>query len=181
MENEIWKDIKGYEGIYQVSNLGRVKSLSRKIEPTDGKRPYWMKECIMKQYKEKTGYMSVKLCKSNVHKSQLIHRLVAQAFHPNPNGLREVNHKDEDKTNNHVNNLEWCSTSYNVKYGTARESRIKKKSKAILCYDLEGNFIKEYGSLKQACDELSLGVGNLWKALNNRIKSLGGYRWKYKE
>ena len=178
---EIWKDVEGYEGIYQVSNLGRVKSLARLIEPSNGKRPYWIYECIMSQYKESTGYMNVKLSKNGRHKSAFVHRLVAQAFHPNPDNLREVNHKDENKTNNRVDNLEWCSTSYNVQYGTSMQRRKKTMHVPILCYDLNGNLVKEYESLSQACEELSLGKGNLWKALNNRIHSLGGYRWKYKE
>ena len=105
---EIWKDIKGYEDKYKISNLGRVKSLKGK--PLKGK--------ILSIYKDKFGYVCVRLSKDNIQRTYRVHRLVAYAFLPNPNNYPEVNHKDEDRTNNCVNNLEWCSVSYNRNYGT---------------------------------------------------------------
>ena len=125
---EIWKDIKGYEGLYQVSNLGRVKSLGRWVyKEYRGKR--WQGEKILKQIKNKFGYLRVYLYKNRKAKCYAIHRLVAQVFIPNPYNLPQVNHKDEDKSNNRVDNLEWCTSFYNNEYGTRKkrwyETRIK--------------------------------------------------------
>lgn len=114
MDREEWKDIKGYEGIYQISNMGRVKSLS------NGK---YKKEKIRKYRKDKDGYLQLNLHKNNVMTTFKVHRLVAEAFIPNPHNLPQVNHKDEDKTNNRVDNLEWCTVEYNNNYGT-RNKRI---------------------------------------------------------
>lgn len=107
---EIWKDIPEYEGLYQVSNLGRIKSLPRKGTHTT-------KERIMNFTKSNKGYFIAVLSKDYKKKSFSVHRLVAQAFIPNPNNLPQVNHKDENKENNNINNLEWCSNWYNTHYG----------------------------------------------------------------
>lgn len=110
--NEIWKDIDGYEGKYQVSNLGRVKSLQR----WSGTK-FYNREYILNNYvNKKNGYVYVYLTKNNKSKNIRLHRLVAQAFIPNPNNYLYINHKDCDRTNNNVENLEWCTASYNVKY-----------------------------------------------------------------
>lgn len=113
---EIWRDIKDYEGLYQVSNLGRVKSLK------------YGKEKILKGYKYRGGYLRVDLYKERKVKHFPIHRLVASAFINNPNNLPQVNHKDEDKTNNCAENLEYCDSSYNTNFGT-RNERIAEKTK----------------------------------------------------
>ena len=110
---EIWKDIPGYEGMYQVSNLGRVKSLGRASEI--GRN---LKTKILKQTAEDKGYMKVGLRKNNKIRTVRVHRLVAEAFVGNPQGLPEVNHKDENKANNTYTNLEWCTTKYNCGYGS---------------------------------------------------------------
>jgi hypothetical protein len=109
---EIWKDIEGYEGKYQVSNLGRVKSL---------KDRWGSREKILKLLKHNGThkYSVVQLCDCGVTKKYLLHRLVAETFIPNPNGLPIINHKDENPENNTVDNLEWCDYSYNINYGTA--------------------------------------------------------------
>ena len=101
---EIWKPIKGYESLYEVSNLGRVKSLK------------WGKERILRTDKSNNGYLRVVLCKDGKKKKYLVHRLVCESFLPNSNNLPEVNHKDENKTNNKVDNLEWCDRTYNNRY-----------------------------------------------------------------
>ena len=106
---EGWKDIEGYEGLYQVSNLGRVKSLGNDKNK---------KEKIRKVRKNNFGYLHLTLHKNRIAKDYLIHRLVATAWIPNPNNLPEINHKDECKTNNTVENLEWCDATYNNNYGT---------------------------------------------------------------
>lgn len=115
---EEWKDIEGYEGLYQVSNLGRVKSL------------WFDKEKILKAYKNRYGYLCIGLCKYGKKKTYKIHRLVASAFIENSNNYPEVNHKDEVKTNNNVNNLEWCTREYNHNFGT-RNQRVAEKNSAV--------------------------------------------------
>jgi hypothetical protein len=106
---EIWKDIIGYEGCYQVSNLGNVKSLNYM---------HTGREKILKTKQKKNGYMHINLCKDGVTKTHSIHMLVAETFIPNTDNLPQVNHKDEVKSNNCVDNLEWCTIEYNNKYGT---------------------------------------------------------------
>lgn len=119
MCNEIWNDIKGYEGLYQVSNLGRVKSLARQ-----GTKGVILKPVIAK------GYIHYPLTKDKKTKWYYAHRLVAEQFIPNPDKLPEVNHKDECKANNQIENLEWCTKSYNSNYGTRKE-RISNTLKRI--------------------------------------------------
>lgn len=121
MTDEIWKPIEGYEGLYEISTWGRVKSLERNVMTAVGtlyKRP----ERILKPSLSR-GYPVVTLSHDMVQKTFLVHRLVAMAFIPNPHGYPMINHKDEDKTNNYVENLEWCDAKYNVNYGTANERR----------------------------------------------------------
>lgn len=139
---EIWKDIEGYEGLYQVSNLGKVKSLPRYKRGKLGSL-ISVKEIICKQRPNKKGYCAVTLHKDKKGKTLVVHRLVAKAFIPNPDNLPQVNHKDEDKTNNVVffnedgtidydkSNLEWCTNKYNVNYGTRNERASLALSKAL--------------------------------------------------
>lgn len=118
---EIWKDIQGYNGIYQVSNIGRVRSLDRIITYSNGVRVN-TKGKILNGYKKKNGYLQVDLYKNNVKKKYYIHRLVLMAFSPCENMQElEVNHKDENKENNALDNLEWCKHKYNCDYGTRNE------------------------------------------------------------
>lgn len=113
---EIWKDVEGYEGLYQVSNLGRVKSLTHYIIKENYK-PREVKGKILTPFFDRPkGYMSVSLSKNNKIKLQRIHRLVAQAFIPNPDNLIQINHKDGNKSNNNVENLEWCSCKDNIRH-----------------------------------------------------------------
>lgn len=131
MNNEIWKDIKGYEGIYQVSNLGRVyNSKYHRFLSTPTNR--------------KKKYVDVALNKNGVAKSYKVHRLVADAFIPNPNNLPFVNHKDENPSNNCVDNLEWCTNEYNLKYGNAHKKQALSRSvltahQILECYNLMKN------------------------------------------
>ena len=118
---EIWKNIKGYEGLYQVSNLGRVKSLERKDNL--GRK---VNEKILKNRNATHGYIAVILSKDSNKKTYRVHRLVAEAFIPNPNKYLEVNHKDENKSNNRIDNLEWCDRKYNCNYGTFKERHSKR-------------------------------------------------------
>ena len=121
---EFWKDIKGYEGFYQVSNLGRVKSLSRSIYYSKGYTVY-RKGKIKKPSFDKNGYPQIGLCKNGTVITRKIHRLVAEAFIPNPENKPEINHKDENKTNNYVDNLEWVTEKENVNYGYGAKRRAK--------------------------------------------------------
>ena len=130
-EKEVWKPIRNYEGLYEVSNMGRVKSLERTVWVNGGS--YKKSERILKPQKVR-GYLGVSLCKDAELKRYLVHRLVGQAFMENPEGFKEINHIDEDKTNNKVENLEWCNRSYNANFGTrnqrvAEKLRGRKKSK----------------------------------------------------
>ena len=166
---EIWKDIKGYDGKYQISNYGRVKSLLRYKK-------------ILKPILQTKGYFYVSLCKPN--KNFTIHRLVAEEFIPNPENLPCVNHKDENKHNNHVDNLEWCTYEYNNNYGTCRE-RIRKsllnhpnKSKKVYQYTLDGKFVKEWESTKE-CGRNGFDQSNISSCCRGERKTHRGYRWSY--
>ena len=167
---EIWKDIEGYEGLYQVSNMGRVRSLRKNI--------------ILRQGITR-GYERVVLSTNNIQKGYYIHRLVATAFISNPDNLYQVNHKDENKTNNRVDNLEWCTREYNYNYGT-RGKRISlkntngKKSKITLQYDINGNLIKEWKSTMDVQRNLGFNQSSISKCCRGKYACAYGYIWKYK-
>lgn len=178
MENEIWKPVVGYEGLYEVSNLGRVRSLDRYAkQPKGGLR--LIKGRILNQYINRCGYLFVSLSKNGKVKKITIHRLVAQAFIPNPDNLPEVNHKDECKTNNRADNLEYCTRKYNLYYGTGNSRRADKQSKPVLQFDLQGNFIKEWSSLIEA-GRNGFGQGNISLCCQGKQKFHKGFIWKYK-
>lgn len=174
---EIWKDIDGYEGLYQVSNIGRVRSLK------------FGKIKVLKQEIIKKGYKRVHLLKNRKMKGYLVHRLVAEAFIPNNNNLPCVNHKDEDKTNNRIENLEWCDIKYNANYGTAIQRSSKTRinhpsmSKPVIQYTKSGYFITEYKSTKEAQRHTGISHKNISSCCNNKQhhKSAGGYVWRFKE
>ena len=161
--NEIWKDIKGYEGLYQVSNLGRVK------------RFYQNNNLIKKPSDDKDGYLIIGLWKEGKRKTFKVHRLVAEAFIKNTNNYPCINHKDEDPKNNLVDNLEWCTVEYNNNYG----NRKKKTQKPILQYSKDGKFIKEWESISLAQRELNLS--SLSQCCQGKAKTRGGYIWRYKK
>ena len=168
---EIWKDIKGYEGLYQVSNTGKVRSLNYH-------RMGVIRE--LKLIKHHCGYLEIGLKKNGKRKIFKVHRLVAEAFIPNPDNLPQVNHKDECKTNNCVDNLEWCDVSYNCNYGTRNERMSRKLFKTVLQFTLNGDFIKEYESVKEVTELLGLKQSTLSSALTGRNRTAGGFIWKYK-
>lgn len=130
---EIWIDIKGYEGLYQVSNFGRVRSLN--YRHTGNKK-------LLSLCNDKDGYLYVTLSKKGERKNHKIHRLVASVFIPNWFNDFEVNHIDEDKRNNNVENLEWCDRKYNANFGTCIERSTKLRSKPVLQFTNTGNFIR---------------------------------------
>lgn len=173
MEQEIWKDIPGYVGLYQVSNIGRIKSISHYVDDKGGKR--LIKEKI-KQYGIVDGYYRVQLNKNGLKKLCLVHRLVAMAFIPNPQQLPVINHKNEIRTDNRVENLEWCTVGYNNCYGNAILRRKKTRGKRIVQKSLDGKIIKIYDCVNDACRTFNVGV---WYAANGRQKTAYGFKWEY--
>lgn len=126
MEGEIWKDIEDYEGLYQISNMGRIKRLSRKSTDKNGNTSI-LKEKMLKQHLTKIGYLDISLTKNKKQKHYYVHRLVGFAFIPNPKNKKTINHKNEIKTDNRVENLEWMTQAENNVYGTKIEKAVKKR------------------------------------------------------
>lgn len=171
---EMWKDIIGYEGLYQISNYGNVKSLEKKVMNRTNK------ERILKIFDNGNGYYQVVLQKNKKKKSYKVHRLVAEAFISNPNNLPCVNHKDCNRKNNKFENLEWCTVDYNVKYASKNSVDYQKRRKKVNQYDMEGNFIKTWNSLIEVSKTLNIAKQNISACcLNKKYKSSGGYIWKY--
>lgn len=170
---EIWKDIVGYEGLYSVSNLGRVKSLKRLLN--DGR--LW-KERILKP-ETNHGYLRVRLCDNNGKKHKRVHILVAEAFIPNPNDYPYVNHKDENKSNNRVDNLEWCTAKYNSNYGSCTFKIAKKLAKPIAQYNLDNEFIQKFKSISDASRKTGFNIAPLSNCCNNKCENAYGYKWRF--
>ena len=156
---ETWKSIAGYEGIYEVSDQGRVKSLK------------YGKERILKPRKDSCGYLQVNLCKDGQKKMSLVHRLVSEAFIPNPNNLETVNHKDEVKTNNVASNLEWMSRVDNKRYSANKSVKMFDKS--------TGELLATFPSLMEAERVTGIDNRNISKCCMGKYKSSGGYIWRY--
>ena len=177
---EIWKDIEGYEGLYQVSNRGRVKSLSRKVTNA----MFSINEHFVKVVDNGNGYKSVSLWKDNKGKHFYVHRLVALAFVPNYNGYKYINHKDEDKSNNDVSNLEWCTAKYNCNYGN-HTKKLKKSyilngnNRPIDVYDMNGVFLKTFDCSNDVCRELNIERRSLYSVCQGVVKSSKGYRFAF--
>ena len=197
LENEQWLPIEGYEDLYQVSNLGRVKSLERKITYRNSLKT--VKERILKQATKK-GYQQVCLCKDGNIKWFSVHRLVANAFIDNPNNYEQVNHKDENKCNNHVSNLEWCNRKYNINYGTRNERHSKSmigkfsgknhplygklgkdnpNSKQIIQLTLGGEVINTWGGTREIQRKLGYNQSSICKCCKGKQKTSNGYKWSY--
>lgn len=168
---EIWKSIKGYDGVYEVSNFGRVRGLDRYVNY--GYSDVLHKGQILKSRCHKNGYYAITL-NNNGRKLKYIHRLVAEAFIPNPNNKKTVNHIDGNKANNCVTNLEWATQSENNLHAVYS---LNYKRKPVGQYDKDNNLIKEYPSYKIA--EKTTGISHISDACNGNRKSAGGYIWKW--
>lgn len=177
-KEEMWKDIEGYEGMYQVSSEGRIKSVERDIICKNGAKKH-MKERILKGGLDRYGYPHVGLCDGNKRKIFLVHRLVAEAFITNPDNKPQVNHKDEVKTNNCVDNLEWMTNKENANYGTRTERSAKTQSKSVAQYSKDGKLIKIWASIKEAGSQLGLSRGNISLAALGVYKTSGGFAWRF--
>lgn len=171
---EYWKDIKGYEGLYQVSNIGRIRNENKIISP-------WTQ----------FGYKIVGLWKDKKCKKFRVHRLVAEAFILNHNNYTQVNHKDEDKSNNSVENLEWCTQKYNNSYGnrtqkmleTYKNRHTSNAEKEVIQMYIDGTVLRTYKSLSEAARISNVSLGNLSNVCNKKShrKTLGGYKWDFKK
>ncbi len=190
-----WRPVVDFEGLYKVSRLGEVHSIDRWVLNKHGKKQFF-KERLIKPHTNKMGYRDLTLSKNNISYQKLIHRLVAEAFIPNPNNLPCVNHKDENKSNNFVWNLEFCTHKYNSNYGTMpermRQSQLREnnsnwnKGKPVRCIETG----QEFPNIKRAAEWVfNLGISNCKKAdpilesirqccLNVRHKAYG-YHWEY--
>lgn len=166
---EVWKDILGYEGKYQISNKGRVKSL-----PRNEKFCKRTEELILKTFVCGSGYQEVILTDHGKRQPMLIHRMVAEAFVPNTEGKREVNHKDGDKFNNDYTNLEWATPSENIRH-SYDVLQTKHYSRDVVCVETG----EVFGGLKEAADKYGLQSPLIWKCCNGTQKTTGGYHWRY--
>lgn len=153
-------NIAGYEGLYAITDDGKVWSYKNNM---------FLKPFLAR------GYFRVRLCKNGANKQILIHRLVAEAFLPNPKKLPQINHIDENKKNNCVDNLEWCDAKYNINYGEHNKKVAKSHCKKVYCVELD----RVFESAKSAATQLNLSDSNIAKCCKGKYKTTGGYRWKY--
>ena len=157
------KDVQNYEGLYAVTSCGKVWSYKSKK--------------FLKPRKDRDGYLRVDLYKGGEQKTYLVHRLVAETYLPNPNGLQQVNHKDENKENNALQNLEWCDQSYNSNYGSRNKRVSQTLSKPVFCVELN----KIFDGARAAARELGLDNSSIVKCCKGKLKTTGGYHWRYQE
>lgn len=164
--NEIWRPVVGYEGLYEVSSFGRVKNCFGKF---------------LALHSIQSGYLRVSLCKNCKTKHHLVHRLVAIAFIPNPNNYPEVNHKDEDKTNNSIQNLEWCDRLYNNRYGQVGAKRSKSLKNPIIVFSPEHKLGMYFESATDAASYFNVSRQAIYHALKHYRgkKTCCGHRWEY--
>lgn len=176
---EVWKDVHGFEEAYQVSNFGRIK---RKERTDSNNRTH--KERIMSPSMYSNGYMNVELRMNNKKRRTSVHRLVAEAFIDNPLNLPQINHKDENKANNHVSNLEWCTAQYNIRYKDGvkrRRATAILNSNAVCKYSMEGEFIEKFECATDAAISVNGSCTEILSCCHHRAHSLSykGYMWRF--
>lgn len=183
---EMWKDIKGYEGLYQVSNTGKIRSLGRTVEIIDKNgrkvtRVYPSK--ILRYARDKRGYCRTSLTLNGKSTTLIVHRIVAQTFIPNLDNKPQVNHIDGNKENNNVKNLEWCTAKENTK--KAFEIGLKKKgkdvhnSKPVYQFDMNMNFIRKYETITEASKETKILHSGISRCCTGKRNQAGGFIWRY--
>ena len=164
-EVETFVKIEGFEK-YEVSNLGKVRNIK------SGR--------IIKPFLNNSGYLLHCLCENNKKKNLLLHRIIATAFIDNPEEKPCVNHIDENKTNNDLSNLEWCTVRENIIHGTRIKRSSEKHFKKVIQLDLNDNVLNEFESMKQAGQETGIDASSIGKCCNGKLKSAGGYKWMKK-
>ncbi|MBQ8207049.1 MAG: HNH endonuclease [Bacilli bacterium] len=179
---EIWKDIKGYEGLYKASNLGRIKSM-----PRHG--THVREEHILKQNVNRKGYSIVGLTKNSKTSTITVHRLVANAFIPNPNNLPQVDHINDNKKDNSINNLQWITNEDNMKKAwltgarsiekTYKRGKENCRAKIVNQYDLKNNYIRTWYCIRDIEKELGFDNRNISACCRNKRPTAYGYKWKY--
>ena len=174
MINEVWKPIEGFEGKYEVSNLGNIKSL-----PRDYFYGKVKEETYLRLYKEYDGYLRVTLFKNGIRHRYHVHRLVAKTFVENPLNKPFVNHLNEIKDDNRAENLEWCTSKENSNWGACRNKISEKVSKPIKQYDALGKFIRDWKSITQASNSLGISISSLSECLHGRTNTSKGYKWRF--
>lgn len=183
MNIEIWKDVVGYEGLYEVSNFGRVRSVPHNtfVMRRKDSIPYQhrTKAKILSTRKNKWGYIKVNLYRNTVRsremKTALVHRLVAEAFLDNPNQCKYINHKDENKENNSVENLEWCTASYNNNYGSRKYTRTRR----VRQFSLSGELLNEFYGLREAERKTGVSHAVISACCSGNRSTSGDYKWEY--
>lgn len=180
---EIWKNIKDYEELYQVSNLGRIRRKTSIVNRRDGTSRI-VKGKILNQRRDKSNRLRVSLCKDGIYTTFIVSRLVALAFieNTNPEKFTIVNHKDENPDNNIVDNLEWCDYSYNVHYGNAINKMKQKMGKKVIRIDIKTNLEVTYNSIREAAKENNVNRTAIINCCKKKLhyNTAGGYIWKYK-
>ena len=183
---EIWKDVKDFEGIYQISNLGNFKSVDRINIHKDrwgNSIKYKIKGKPKRYSLNNKGYCVIQLYKNGKTKHYLLYRLVAEAFIPNPNNLPEVNHKDENKLNNCIDNLHWCTRIYNNTYGIqskeGRRKTSKFRMKKVNQYNLKGELLMTFDGIRVAEEKTGINNRNICGCCKGKTKTAGGYVWRY--
>lgn len=177
--NEIWKDVIGLEGAFQVSNMGRIRSLDRYAKVCGGGKRL-VKGRILKPTRLQNGYYEAQFHYKGKRIIYLLHRLVALHFIDNPLSLPEINHKDENPQNNCVENLEWCTSKYNANYGT-RNIRMMENREfvSVIQMDKNGNIINAWNKMSDACKHTGADIASMIRVCKGKQNTCVGYKWRY--